>query len=87
MKYKGVKNYERALKALIENNIVTVIENKNSVRLYGLLSDIYITLLFPRYIVNNIISGYKEKSMASEVLKEYLNILETSYMETHKENK
>ncbi|MDX1797147.1 MAG: hypothetical protein R3255_00720, partial [Candidatus Lokiarchaeia archaeon] len=47
---------------------------------YALLTDFYIDLMFPKYLMNVIKMNYENKSKAEPVLIEYLNILEDNYI-------
>ena len=44
----------------------------------ALLSDFH--LIFPKYLLNIIKSEYDRRSKAEQVLVEYLNVLETTFM-------
>ena len=81
LKKKGVEDVDGVLKTLWENQLVHVFQSSEGIEYYALLSDFYITKIFPKYILQTIISEYDVKSKAERVLIEYLNVLEDAYFE------
>ena len=81
LKKKGVEDVDGVLKTLWENQIVHVFQSSEGIEYYALLSDFYITKIFPKYILQTIISEYGVKSKSDKVLIEYLNVLEDAYFE------
>lgn len=79
LKKKGVEEVDRVLKTLWDNQIVHVFQSSEGIEYYALLSDFYIDTIFPKYILQTIISEYDVKSKADRVLVEYLNVLEDAY--------
>ena len=84
LKKKGVDNIDDALNKLWENKLIQVFQDKNKTEYYTLLSDFHIKRIFPKYILQTIISEYDVKSKSEKVLIEYLKVLEDAYY-TYKE--
>jgi len=80
LKKKGVEDIDSALKILWENQLIQVFQDNRGNEYYALLSDIYLSLIFPKYLLNTIKMEYENKSKADNVLIEYLNVLEDSYL-------
>ena len=80
LKKKGVEDIDSALKLLWENQLIQVFQDKSGIEYYALLSDIYLSLIFPKYLLNTIKMEYENKSKADKVLIEYLSVLEDSYL-------
>jgi hypothetical protein len=81
LKKKGVEDVDKVLKSLWENQIIQVFQDKKGNEYYALLSDIHLSLVFPKYNLNIIKKEYENKSKSDQVLVEYLNVLEDTYME------
>lgn len=84
LKKKGVDNVDDALNKLWENKLIQVFQDKNKTEYYTLQSDFHIKRIFPKYILQTIISEYDVKSKSEKVLIEYLKVLEDAYY-TYKE--
>lgn len=80
LKKKGVDDVDGVLKTLWDNKMIQVFQDERNNEYYALLTDFYIDLMFPKYIVNTIKKEYDQKSKADQVLVEYLNVLEDTYM-------
>ncbi len=80
LKKKGVEDVDDVLKSLWDNKMIQVFQDDKNNEYYALISDIYIDLIFPKYLLNVIKSEYDQRSKAEPVLLEYLNVLEDSYM-------
>ncbi|MHA1147337.1 MAG: hypothetical protein ACTSR8_03745 [Promethearchaeota archaeon] len=80
LKKKGVDDVDSVLKTLWETQLIQVFQDQRNNEYYALLSDFYLNLIFPKYIVNVIREEYEQKSKADQVLVEYLNVLEDTYM-------
>ena len=80
LKKKGVEDIDKSLKTLWENQMLQVFQDKGGIEYYALLSDFYISLIFPKYLLNTIKMEYDNKSKADKVLIEYLSVLEDTYM-------
>jgi hypothetical protein len=87
LKKKGVEDVYWVLKELWEADMIRVYQDKSKNEYYALLSDFYIDLVFPKYLLNIIKSAYDQKSKADKVLIEYLKALENSYNDLSKEEK
>ncbi|MBD3211046.1 MAG: hypothetical protein GF311_00430 [Candidatus Lokiarchaeota archaeon] len=85
LKKKGVDDLDEVLKLLWNNNMIQVFQDKQNNEYYALLSDFAIKRIFPKYLLNIIKEQYEKKSKATEVLVEYLNVLESTF-ETTKES-
>lgn len=81
LKKKGVEDIDAVLKILWENQMIQVFRDDRNNEYYALLSDFYISLVFPKYLLNIIKSEYDKKSKADQVLIEYLNVLENTYLD------
>ena len=79
LKKKGVDDVDEVLKSLWDNQMIQVFQDERNNEYYALISDFYIDLVFPTYLVNVIKEQYENKSKAEEVLVEYLNVLEDAY--------
>ena len=79
LRKKGVEDLDNVLKMLWETQIIQILRDENDNEYYALLSDFYIDLIFPKYLINVIKRNYDKKSKADPVLIEHLTILEDSY--------
>ncbi len=79
LRKKGVDDVDGVLKMLWENNIIQVFQDKRNVEYYAMLSNIYLSLIYPKYLLSVIIQEYEVKSKNDKVLIEYLNVLEDAY--------
>ncbi len=79
LKKKGVDDLDEGLKKLWNNKMIQIFQRKDKIEYYALISDFTISLIYPKYILNTIISQYDVKSKSHGVLIEYLNVLENSY--------
>jgi hypothetical protein len=80
LKKKGVENLSKVLKLLWENKMILVLQDKNGFEYYALISDFSIELVFPKYILNIVRDMYRNKSQSSNVLIEYLDVIEDTYL-------
>ncbi len=87
LKKKGVEDVDAVLKALWDNKMIQVFQDERNNEYYALISDFYIDLIFPSYVLNVIREQYVNKSKAGEVLAEYLTVLEDAYYATKEEEK
>jgi len=81
LKKKGVEDIDDILKLLWENQMILVFRDDRNNEYYALISDFLINLVFPKYLLNVIKSEYDKKSKADQVLIEYLNVLENTYLD------
>ncbi|MFX1448961.1 MAG: hypothetical protein ACFFCG_12665, partial [Promethearchaeota archaeon] len=79
LRKKGIENLEDGIKKLLDDNIIQIIQNGEGPEFFALLSDVHISLVYPRYILNIILHQYDVKSKSDGVLIEYLNVLEDMY--------
>jgi len=79
LRKKGVDDVDAVLMTLWENQVVQVFQGHKGIEYYGLLSDIGVSQVFPKYILNTIIEEYDVKSKANRVLVEFLKVLEDAY--------
>ncbi|MHA1284156.1 MAG: hypothetical protein ACTSQP_16785 [Promethearchaeota archaeon] len=79
LKKKGVDDVDGVLKILWNIQMIQVFQDSRNTEYYALISDFYLNLIFPKYIVNVIKAEYEQKSKADQVLIEYLNVLEDTY--------
>ncbi len=80
LKKKGVDDLDHVLKQLWDNQLIQVFQDKQNVEYYALIGDIYLDLIFPKFIFNRIKAEYEQKSKSNQVLVEYLKVLEDAYM-------
>ena len=80
LKKKGVDDIDEVLKMLWENQMIQVFQDDRNNEYYALLSDFYVSKVFPKYLLNIIKAEYEKKSKADQVLLEYLTVLENSYL-------
>jgi hypothetical protein len=67
--------------------MITVFRDEMKNEYYALLTDFYIDLIFPKYLLKIIKKSYEQKSIAEKALIEYLEILEDTYYEIKAEEK
>ncbi|MFW9781520.1 MAG: hypothetical protein ACFFFB_04465 [Candidatus Heimdallarchaeota archaeon] len=79
LRKKGVEDLDDVLKILWDTQIVQVFRDERNNEYYTLLSDFYLDLIFPKYLLNVIKTVYDQKSKADQVLTEYLTVLENTY--------
>ncbi|MFX0032616.1 MAG: hypothetical protein ACFE8E_06965 [Candidatus Hodarchaeota archaeon] len=80
LKKKGVDDVDEVLKMLWESKMIQVFQDDRNNEYYALLSDFYVDVIFPKYLINIIKEEYEKKSKANQVLIEYLSVLENSYL-------
>jgi len=80
LKKKGVDDVDNTLKMLWEGQMIQVFQDEGGTEHYTLLSDVIVSLVFPKYLLNVIKKDYDNKSKADQVLIEYLNVLEETYL-------
>ena len=85
LKKKGVEDVDAVLKTLWEKDMIKVFQDERNTEYYALLTDFYIDLIFPKYLMNVIKKEYDQKSKADQVLVEYLNVLEDTYLVSKEE--
>jgi len=81
LKNKGVDDVISVLKKLYDAQMIRVYKDENGNEYYALLSDFYIDLLFPKYLLKNIKLSFEQKSKSDQVLLQYLTVLEESYLD------
>ena len=82
LKKKGVEDVDECLKKLWESNIIHVFQDESGNEYYALISNPFIFLAHPKYILNVILHEYDVKSKSEPVLIEYLKALDDSYYST-----
>ncbi|MFX1287132.1 MAG: hypothetical protein ACFFFY_01055, partial [Promethearchaeota archaeon] len=87
LKKKGVNDIYGVLKDLWDNQMIRVYHDENNIEYYALLTDFYVDMIFPKYILNTIKTSYEQKSKANKVLIESLKTLEDTYFSLKKEAK
>ena len=80
LKKKGVDDIDEVLRMLWESQMIQVFQDERGNEYYALLSDFYVDLVFPKYLLNIIKAEYEKKSKADQVLIEYLSVLENAYL-------
>jgi hypothetical protein len=84
---KGVDDISSVLKILWDCKMIKVFHDEQGKEYYALLTDFYVDLIFPKYLLKNVRSTYDQKSKVNKVLIEYLNILEESYLKLKAKDK
>ncbi|MFX1388077.1 MAG: hypothetical protein ACFE9M_12745, partial [Promethearchaeota archaeon] len=84
LRKKGVYDINRVLKLLWDNKMIKVFNDKMNNEYYALLTDVYVDLIFPKYVLSAVKTAYDQKSRVKKVLFEYLQILEDAYFELKK---
>ncbi|MFW9822965.1 MAG: DUF2341 domain-containing protein [Candidatus Thorarchaeota archaeon] len=79
LRTKGVRDFYEPLKLLFDAGMIKIFQDENKNEYYALLCDLYIDLIFPKYLLSVIKAIYEQKSMSNRALIEYLQILEDSY--------
>ncbi|MFX1239761.1 MAG: DUF2341 domain-containing protein [Promethearchaeota archaeon] len=87
LKVKGVADPYGVVKALWDNQLIAVFQDEMKNEYYALLTDFYIDLIFPKYILQIIKTSYEQKSLTDKVLIEYLETLEDVYYNLKSEEK
>ncbi|MFX1419997.1 MAG: hypothetical protein ACFE9N_13850, partial [Promethearchaeota archaeon] len=87
LKKKGVYDINLVLKLLWDNKMIKVFNDKMNNEYYALLTDIYVDLIFPKYLLRAVKAAYEQKSRIKKVLFEYLQILEDAFFELKKSGK
>ena len=87
LKKKGVDDVDEVLKILWESKLIQVFQDERNNEYYALLSDFFVDLIFPKFLLNIIKAEYDKKSKANQVLIEYLSVLENSYVNFKSEAK
>ena len=80
LRKKGVEDLDDALKMLWDTQMIKVFPDDRENEYYALLTDFYLNLTFPKYLMNVIKTIYDQKSKADQVLIEYLTVLENTYI-------
>jgi hypothetical protein len=75
LRRRGVSDLDNVLQTLLENEIIQIIPDENGKEYYALLSEPYVDILFPEYILNAIISNYNSGLTENNILLRYLNII------------
>ncbi|MHA2399767.1 MAG: hypothetical protein ACXADU_12885, partial [Promethearchaeota archaeon] len=81
LRNRGVNDIYSVLKKLYDTNMIKVFKDENGVEYYTLLTDFYMNLIFPKYLLSVIKRSYEQKSKTDKVLVEYLNLLEDAYID------
>ena len=81
LKKKGVEDTDDVLRKLYEAKLLQVFQDKKKIEYYALLSDIKVDELLPYYILNTVITSHNNKTKTNQVLIEYLDILENTFIE------
>ncbi|MFX1551679.1 MAG: hypothetical protein ACFFB9_15120, partial [Promethearchaeota archaeon] len=87
LKVKGVTDPYSVVKTLWELQLIAVFQDEMKREYYALLSDFYIDLIFPKYLLQVIKTSYDQKSLSNKALIEYLEILEDVYYNLRSEEK
>ncbi len=81
LKKKGVDDIDDVLKELWDNEMIQVLRDDRDNEYFALLSNFFIGLTFPKYILSVLKEEYEQKSKSNPVLLEYFNVLEDTYLD------
>ncbi|MFW9828356.1 MAG: DUF2341 domain-containing protein [Candidatus Thorarchaeota archaeon] len=81
LKRKGVTDIYGVLKKLYDTNMIRIFKDENDIEYYALITDFYVDLIFPKYLLNVIKRLYEQKSKTDKVLLKYLDLLEDVYID------
>ncbi|MHA1913418.1 MAG: DUF2341 domain-containing protein [Promethearchaeota archaeon] len=87
LRTKGVKDIYGALKLLWDAKLIKIFRDENNNEYYALVSDFYLDLIFPKYLLSAVKTAYEQKSIADKALMEYLEILEDTYFDLKSKKK
>jgi hypothetical protein len=87
LRARGVKDIYNVLKLLWDNQMVKVFRDENNNEYYALLTDFYMDLIFPKYILHVIKQAYDQKSISNKALIDYLDVLEDTYYDLKSKKK
>lgn len=87
LKKKGVDDALSIIRSLWDNKMVKVFRDEKEIEYYALLSDFYMDLIFPKYLLSVIKTAYEQRSQPNRVLIEYLKSLEDTYFDLKSEEK
>ncbi len=79
LKKKGVDDVDETLKLLWDAQMIQVFQDSRGNEYYALLTDFNLDLIFPKYSLNIIKEKYDLKTKSSQMLVEYLHVLEDVY--------
>ncbi len=81
LKKKGVEDLDDVLRLLWDNKMIQVFQDEQGNEYYALLTDFVVKSIFPKYLLNVIKKQYVQKSKSDNVLVEYLDVLEDTFLE------
>ncbi|MHA1941557.1 MAG: hypothetical protein ACW97P_07510, partial [Candidatus Hodarchaeales archaeon] len=87
LRKKGVEDINSVLKLLWDYQMITIFQDKNEEQYYALISDFYLDIIFPKYILGAVKTAYEQKSKSNKVLISYLDVLEDTYFDLKKRGK
>ncbi|MHA2184239.1 MAG: hypothetical protein ACXAAI_04490, partial [Promethearchaeota archaeon] len=87
LRTKGVRDIYGALKLLWDAKMIKIFRDENNNEYYTLISDFYLDLIFPKYLLRAVKAAYEQKSIADKALMEYLDILEDTYYDLKSKKK
>jgi hypothetical protein len=87
LRTKGVRDIYGALKLLWDTKMIKIFRDENNNEYYALITDFYLDLIFPKYLLRAIKVAYEQKSIADKALMEYLEILEDTYYDLKSKKK
>jgi len=87
LRKKGVSDIYEPLKLLFDAKMIKIFRDENNNEYFTLLSDFYIDLIFPKYLLRIIKAVYEQKSISNRALIEYLQILEDTYFDLKSKKK
>ncbi|MFW9830028.1 MAG: hypothetical protein ACFFEY_20840, partial [Candidatus Thorarchaeota archaeon] len=79
LKNKGVSDIYGVLKKLWDTNMIRVFKDENGIEYYTLITDFFVDIIFPKYLLNVIKTINDQKSKSDKVLLQHLTLLEETY--------
>ena len=87
LRIRGVKDISGVLQLLLDRQMIKIFRDQNNNEYFALLTDFYIDIIFPKYILNVIKTVYEQKSKPNKALMEFLKSLEETYFSMKKQEK
>lgn len=87
LRKKGVDDIDSALKLLWDNKLIQIYKDNEGIEHYALIADFNVSLVFPKYLLSIVKKEYEDKSKPNQVLIQYLNVLEETYLSSRSKAK
>jgi hypothetical protein len=87
LRKKGVDDIDGTIRKLWDAGMLSVLYDENKNEYYSLKTDVKITKLFGKYLINVVKEQYEMKTKPNEILTSHLQILEGNYAKFQEEMK